>query len=133
MRNNENLVRSCMNCECYAIGCEENCPFKVQGDSASERPSLGERRKAMKAEKANAYEKALRKLRSAEKREAEENRAKAPKYSHKKDLKKELEMLEDDRKASYREGKSVFKARTAAIKQARRRICRISKNKSRGK
>lgn len=132
MRNNENLVRSCMTCECYAIGCEANCPFKVQEDQASERPSLGERRKAMKAEKANAYEKALMKLRSAEKREAAENRAKAPISRRKKDLKEELEMLEDERKI-YVQSKPVFRAKTAAIKQAKRRLRRISKNKSRGK
>lgn len=132
MRENENLIRSCNECEYYEVGCEENCPFELKSEKV-ERPTLRSRRRDMKAEKAGAYEKAMQKLNTAENKAEVATNYEKPKNKRIKDIQKEIEQLEDVHECKmgeplqdYPEG--VFRARANAIKQAERLARRQEKN-----
>lgn len=77
----ENLVRDCMHCEEYGIGCEENCIFELPESSISS-PSILRKRKAMKAEKFNGVRKATILSHSAEKNKGQRNLYETPKKSY---------------------------------------------------
>lgn len=131
MRKNENLVRFCNTCEYYEVGCEEKCPFELRADT-EEQPSLRTGRRNMKAEKAQAYEKAKQKLNSAENKAAQGKRYQKPKNNPSKNLDKEIERLEGEHEIKVGEPleaypKAVFQARAEAIKQAKRKAKRLKK------
>lgn len=140
MDNYKKEVRECLKCECFAQGCEKKCPFELQEDY-EERPSLRQRRRKMNAEKRLAYEKACLKLNSARRKDAEETGGKKQKRQPKKEVDKELAELEKeyDKKIEeqydadikhHKEPKYLFRARLDAIKQAKRRLERVAKNRS---
>ncbi len=132
MKVDGNLIRSCEACECYGVGCEENCPFELREEG--ERPTLAKKRRNMKAEKAKAYAKAMRKRNSAENRAAVETSYEKPENKSIKDLEKELKQLID---VHHKKGgelfkeypKAVFAARAEEIKQVKRELRRQKKNK----
>lgn len=133
MRENENLIRSCNECEYYEVGCEENCPFELESETV-EHPTLRGRRRDMKAEKAGAYEKAMQKLNTAENKAEVATNYEKPKNKRIKYIEKEIEQLENVHECKmgeplqdYPEG--VFRARANAIKQAKRLKRRQEKNK----
>lgn len=133
MEVNKKEVRNCLTCEYYEIGCEENCPFELEGEA--DRPSLSVSRKNMKAEKANAYTRAMQKLNSAENKAAATTNYEKSKSKRIKDIEKEIEQLEDVHECKmgeplhdYPEG--VFRARANAIKQAGRLVKRQKKNQA---
>lgn len=132
MRENENLIRSCNECEYYEVGCEENCPFELESETV-EHPTLRGRRRDMKAEKEGAYAKAMQKLNSAENKAAKLG-YKKPLGKRNDDLKKEIANQEDvhegkmgDPSEAY--PKAVFSARADVIKQAERAVRRQKKSK----
>lgn len=131
MEVNKKEVRNCLTCELYEKGCEENCPFELEGEA--DRPSLSVSRKNMKAEKANAYTRAMQKLNSAENKATQETNYKKCEACRIEDAKEELKQLEDvheDKRYNIFETypKSVFEARAEAIKQAKRKLRRQEKN-----
>ena len=132
MRENENLIRSCNECEYYEVGCEENCPFELESETV-EHPTLRGRRRDMKAEKEGAYAKAMQKLNSAENKAAKLG-YKKPLGKRNDNLKKEIANQENvhevkmgDPSEAY--PKAVFSARADVIKQAERAVRRQKKNK----
>lgn len=133
MEVNKKEVRNCLTCELYEEGCEENCPFELEQEM--EPPTLRNRRRNMKAEKAGAYEKALHKLNTAENKAEVATNYEKSKNKRIKDIEKEIKQLEDVHECKmgeplqdYPEG--VFRARANAIKQAGRLVKRQKKNQA---
>lgn len=131
MRENENLIRSCNECEYYEVGCEENCPFELKSETV-EQPTLRSRRRDMKAEKAGAYAKAMQKLNSAENKATVTNRYKKP-MGKSDNLENEIKYQKDVHEVKMGDPidaypKAVFSARVKAIKQAKRLERRQKKN-----
>lgn len=131
MRKNENLIRSCNECEYYEVGCEENCPFELESETV-EHPTLRGRRRNMKAEKTGAYAKAMQKLNSAENKATVTTGYQKPK-NNSNNLKEEIEYQEDMHEIKKGDPveeypKEVFATRAEAIKQAKRKLRRQEKN-----
>ena len=76
-------IRDCSTCEMRAVGCEETCEFRIEEESKP-RGTLLKKRKAMKAEKANAVKKAERLVSSANKNKGQKNLHATPKKSYQK-------------------------------------------------